>query len=95
MFACRSSSPPGRQLIQAPLICEAADSWPCPATCCSLGELEVLYRQLRAQCREEYLMYNLAAAALAQVGRRAPAGRGDAPRQRQAPACCGGARRVG
>lgn len=39
---------------------------------CSLGELEVVYRQLRRQYREEYVMYNLAAAALAQV--RAPPG---------------------
>jgi hypothetical protein len=35
--------------------------------CCSLAELEGAYRELRGAYREEYLMYNLAAAALAQV----------------------------
>ena len=36
----------------------------------SLEQLEGTYRELRAAYREEYAMYNLAAAALAQVGLR-------------------------
>ena len=47
-------------------------SLPRPAAlpgCCSLAELEGAYRELRGAYREEYLIYNLAAAALAQVGR--------------------------
>jgi hypothetical protein len=34
---------------------------------CSLVEVEDVYRELRGRYREEYVMYNLAAAALAQV----------------------------
>lgn len=34
---------------------------------CSLAELEGVYHEVRGQYREEYVMYNLAAAALAQV----------------------------
>lgn len=34
-----------------------------------LSEVEETYRDLRAAYREEYVMYNLAAAALAQVRR--------------------------
>ena len=33
----------------------------------SLGEVCTTYTRLKKQCREEYIMYNLAAAALSQV----------------------------
>ena len=33
----------------------------------SLGEVCATYTRLKKQCREEYIMYNLAAAALSQV----------------------------
>lgn len=55
-----------------------------------LGEVEDVYRGLRGQYREEYVMYNLAAAALAQVrgakATRNRTGRGH-PRPVAAPPC--------
>ena len=73
---CRKSDCLHHLTFSLPFCCCFYPAPPCPVLSCvcpalpcrrSLAELAGAYRELRGAYREEYLMYNLAAAALAQV----------------------------